>query len=408
MKKLSIKANLIWNSFGSFTYLFCQWLLTLLVVRLSSNLSDAGNFSLAISITNIFYNLACFNIRPYLVSDSNNEYQVEDYTTFRLVTCILATILCIIYILLFQYTINQLICIILYMIFKIGEAFVDLFHAFEQRKSRMDIGGFSLFSRGIISLVSFYLSFIISHNLNISIIFMIITTWIFIILFDYKKVKQFEKIKIYFNKDKIINLFLKFLPLAIGTFIGTMSTSLPRQFLESIKGTDILGIYATVATPAVIVQTAASYIYNPLLVTFSDYKNKKDLKHFSNLFFKTTLIIFILSIICLIGSFILSKWGLNLLYGSKISKYYYLFSWIIVYTSLNGYLWFCYNILIIFRRMKTLLYINISGFIICLLTTKPIINYYGMNGVSYSLILFTIVIIIEMLIIIFKDIKKLK
>ena len=35
-KQLSVKANMLWNSAGSMTYLACQWLTTIVVVRLSS------------------------------------------------------------------------------------------------------------------------------------------------------------------------------------------------------------------------------------------------------------------------------------------------------------------------------------------------------------------------------------
>ena len=61
-KKLSVYENLIWNTIGSFTYLICQWLLTLIVVRVSDGFGNAGNLALAISVTNIFFNLACFNV----------------------------------------------------------------------------------------------------------------------------------------------------------------------------------------------------------------------------------------------------------------------------------------------------------------------------------------------------------
>ena len=55
IKKLTVFENLIWNTIGSFTYLICQWLLTLIVVRASTGFENAGNLALAISITNIFF-----------------------------------------------------------------------------------------------------------------------------------------------------------------------------------------------------------------------------------------------------------------------------------------------------------------------------------------------------------------
>ena len=42
---LSTKQNMLWNSAGSMTYLACQWLVTVLVVRLSAGYDDAGLLS---------------------------------------------------------------------------------------------------------------------------------------------------------------------------------------------------------------------------------------------------------------------------------------------------------------------------------------------------------------------------
>lgn len=408
MEKKSLKSNFIWNSIGSFTYLFCQWLLTFLIIRLSSNIKDAGNLSLAISITNIFFNISCFNLRPYLVSDNDHEYTVADYTTFRLITIVASLILCLGYSIIFRYNSEQLMCIMLYMIYKIGEAIVDLFHGFEQRKSRMDIGGISLLSRGLFSIFVFALGMILFHNVNLSILLMVVITYLFIYLYDWPNVKKFENLKFNFKSPKIKELFLKFLPLAIGTFLSTMAAALPRQILERIYGTSILGIYATIATPAVIVQVAASYIYNPLLVSFSDYRKNNDYKNFRKLLLKSFLVVFIISIICYIGSLVLSEPILNILYGSKISKHYSLFSVIIIYTSLTGFLFFCHNVVIVLRQIKKLLIIYLTGFICCVLISTYFIKAYKMNGVSYSLIIITILMIVEMLVLIFKQLDVMK
>ena len=408
MKEKSLKSNIIWNSIGSFVYLFCQWLLTFLIVILSDNLVDAGNLFLAISITNIFFNIACFNLRPYLVSDNTNDYSVEDYSSFRVYTILISLLSCFIYILFFNYNFNQIMCIMLYMIFKIGEAIVDLYHGFEQRKNRMDIGGISLLIRGVLSVLLFVLGMKLFNNMNIAILLMIIVTYAFIFTYDKLNVNKFVKIKINMKNKNALKLFLRFLPLAIGTILSSMSAAIPRQILEKISGPNVLGIYATIATPAVIVQVAASYIYNPLIVTFADYKKKKDYKGFTKALIKSLFVVLILSITCYIGSLYLSELGLRILYGTKISKYYELFSIIIIYTSLTGFMFFGHNVLIILRKIKELLITYLLGFVTCLLVSKKLISEFGMNGVSYALITFTIVIIIAMLFIIVQSIFEMK
>ena len=59
-KELSLKLNMLWNSFGSLFYLGCQWLMTVMVVRLSNGFDAAGTLTLAMSVYNIFSSLALY------------------------------------------------------------------------------------------------------------------------------------------------------------------------------------------------------------------------------------------------------------------------------------------------------------------------------------------------------------
>ena len=63
-KKISMKASILWNSWGSIFYLGCQWLLTVLVVRLAG-VEESGILSLAMSVSNIWYSLAVYGMRNY-------------------------------------------------------------------------------------------------------------------------------------------------------------------------------------------------------------------------------------------------------------------------------------------------------------------------------------------------------
>lgn len=392
-RKLTIFENMIWNTIGSFTYLLCQWLLTLIVVRGTNDMANAGNLALAISVTNIFYNLACFNVRPYLVSDLKHRYVPGEYSSFRMVTCGFSFVACICYVSFFEYSPQQFTCILLYMIFKLGEAWVDLLHGFEQRKSRMDIGGVSLFVRGLLSIISFSITLYCTGSINWSVFVMSICTIGFIVLFDCRVAVTFEKITPKFRWKTISQMLLEFLPLTVGSFMSTVSANLPKQVLEVEMGSENLGIYSTVATPSVIVQVAASYVFNPLLTKFAQLYNTGEKKEFARLVAKISAVLLGLSFVCMCGASLLGEWGLGFLYGKKIKSHAYLFMPVICYTCLNAFVWFFWNLLIVMRKTKILLWVNALGLISCMGIMKKLISVYGMNGVSYTLILYSIVVI---------------
>ena len=78
MEKSNISRSVIYNTIGTFFYFFCQWLTTILVVRISGY-EDAGILSIVISFTNIFYFIALFGVRNFQVTDINHEFTDRDY-----------------------------------------------------------------------------------------------------------------------------------------------------------------------------------------------------------------------------------------------------------------------------------------------------------------------------------------
>ena len=61
-RKLSTAQNTVYNTVGSCFYLICQWLITVLVIRLGS-VEYGGILTLAMSITNVLFTLGTFGIR---------------------------------------------------------------------------------------------------------------------------------------------------------------------------------------------------------------------------------------------------------------------------------------------------------------------------------------------------------
>ena len=125
--------NFLWNTAGSIFFLVCQWIITVLVVRLSDGFSDAGLLSLAMSVTNVFAIIALFNVRNYQVSDSEELYSAGEYVSHRFVTCALAFVLCAVTTFLGGYGIYTAACILAYMLLKLTENFVDVFHGIVQK-----------------------------------------------------------------------------------------------------------------------------------------------------------------------------------------------------------------------------------------------------------------------------------
>ena len=135
-EKLSVKANMIWNSIGSMTYLACQWFTTIFVVRLSSGYDDAGLLSLAMSVVGIFGTFANYKMGTYQISDIRRENTVGEYMGFRCFTLAGAFVACMIYAAL-TCAPEALITVALFYAFKGVGLVVDILHRVVQINRRM-------------------------------------------------------------------------------------------------------------------------------------------------------------------------------------------------------------------------------------------------------------------------------
>ena len=405
MKDKKIGKNILYNSIGTFTYLFCQWLITFIVVWIAGY-KTAGIFSLSMSVTTTFAIFSTFNMRNFQSSDYNEEYSEKTYLYSRVFTCILSFVLLLIYCIISKFHFFQLLCILIYMIFKLSEAVVDVLHGSLQRKWRFDIIGLSYFIRGILSISIFSLVLYLSNNLLISLIFMSVGIYTFIYFFDIKKYKlEFKKLRST-SKMKVFQLLLHCLPLVVYGFLLNYYMMYPRVLANDLYGAQILGYYASVATPAIIVQVAASFIFTPLITLFSEYYNKKQFNKLYITMFKVIAITLLMGGLTIVFSIFIRDFMFKLLFGSEILSYTYLFNGIIIVSTLTAIIWLLAMILTISRDYFKLIFSTIVVLFINIILSKILLQKFYLNGINYALIVSYLVHIIFFFIFIFKFRKR--
>ena len=115
---LSLGGNMLWNSAGSFFYFACQYLPTILVVRMAADLNAPGVFNYAMNTTNAFLTIAVYGMRAYQVSDLEGRYSDREYVSSRLFTCLLALAACAAYGGVLRLPGQTLAALLLYMLFR--------------------------------------------------------------------------------------------------------------------------------------------------------------------------------------------------------------------------------------------------------------------------------------------------
>lgn len=395
-KELTIKQNMLWNSLGSLANLGCQWLISILIVRMSAGFEAAGIYSLATSIYAMFSPISHYRTYTYQISDVRHQFAVEEYLSFRITTCAIC-LLAIIGYTLFTCSEDCFISVFLFSVWKLTSMVIDVFHATDQQNHRMDIIGKSLSLQGFVSLLIFTIVYPLLKNLELVLGLMAIFTIAICLVFDIPQTLKLVGFSFRFDIRRIKSLFIICLPAVLGNIAYSASSSLPRQFLANIMGSDSLGVYASIAAPVAILQTGAAYIYNPLIGYFAERYDDNDVKGFVSLLTKAMGGVLLLGLIASIALYYIGPMFLAILYGNQISSYSDLLALLIPASLGMGITGFLNDLLVALRALKQGFISNMLALLTTLILSRRFIKSLGMNGVSLVMIVSCAISLIYML-----------
>ncbi len=383
-EQLSVKANMLWNSVGSMTYLACQWLITIVVVRLASGVfDDAGVLSLAMSVVGIFSTFANYKMGTYQISDINRENTVGEYMGFRCLTLIGAFIACAAYST-FTCSPAALLTIALYYAYKAVGLLIDVLHGVDQVNRRMDYIGKSFILQGVSTFLAFVAAYWATQNLNLAIVAMLVAAVAVLVFFDLPHCQRFERVRLGISRKKALFFLRTSLPAVIASVAASAIFTIPKQYLAVEFGDASLGIYASVAAPALVIQMGAQYLYGPLLDIFPSLYFEGNRPGFIALLGKTVAGIIGVTVVCAVVLQFIGAWALSLLFGETITPYVYLLQPIILSTAATAFLWFFGDLLITLRKF----WANFAGNVIAFAAVIPLtfwcVSVWDMNGVSFA------------------------
>ena len=126
------------------------------------------------------------------------------------------------------------------MVFRLSEALVDVLQGIDQKAQRMDIIGVSGVLRGILSLVVFCVTLVITQALAWAILAMGIATYAVVLLYDWPRAHQLTPFGGALDRKKILRLLGQCWPLMLNSIFLTSVVSIPRNNLEWICSATVL------------------------------------------------------------------------------------------------------------------------------------------------------------------------
>jgi O-antigen/teichoic acid export membrane protein len=388
---LSVRSNIVWNAMGNFIYLFVQWILTYVVVRVLG-FADAGVFSLAMTVAGVFAVVATYGMRSYQASDVEGQHSFKIYLCSRVITCIVALALCLVFTAVNGYSPYVFLCISAYMLFKVLEAISDVYQGLLQKEMRLDYVGKSYLVKGAAILVVFLAAVMVFRSLLVAICTMSVVMVLVIVLYERRRAALFEKKMAGTPDDSSLRkgvrlLLATCLPLALYGLFFTIMGQAPRYFIEMLLGEEALGYYASIAMPVVIIQVSGSFIFSPLVTPMAQSLSDGDRIGFLSMVKKVVLFIVVLAVISVVLGILFGDSVLVWAFGSEIAPYTYLLMPLVACAIFTCLGWFLASVLTVMRVLKTLLIVSGASMAIVLCGCVPFIQQWGMNGASFILVI---------------------
>jgi len=357
--------------------------MTILIVHIG-NFSEAGYLSLAMSVSSTCAAIAAFSVRNYQITDTNEKYSDDNYIGCRILTCLISLLICFFVSLTYNDR-YQVLCINLFMMIRVTEAFSDVLQGIEQKFERYDLIGKALFLKGgvllaLFSIVAYY------RNLACALLSMSGCSLLIVVIYELKNVVILERRRIRLSiwDQSIKSIIVECAPLVVFNFLLSAENMLSKTAVQRALGTSVLGIYSSIASPTLVVQLFATVAFAPFLPVISKMITNGNSDKLRIAIRKVYVFLITGSFAVCIGATVVGRWGLSLLFGEGILKYYNLFIPIVAVTCLNATIMVLSGILIAFRQIRNMVVGIIVDFAFFLLYLDPLVIHFGANGASYA------------------------
>jgi O-antigen/teichoic acid export membrane protein len=381
----SLKFNVGSMFVSNLIYAFCNWFSLSLIAKFTNNFY-LGQYTLVLAIITPLFLFSNMQLRSLIITDKENGENLQTYLSFRVLSLTLLWF--------FLFIISIFINVdksILFLVLGIKsiEGISDIFNAKYQQKEVMHYITTSVSLKSIAGLIGMLCGFLIWKNINAAFWVSLLFTFLVFLIIDIKMIVRIENLsfKLNFEYQKIKNIFILALPLALVSLIISFNSSISKFYIEALMGTEAQGIFSAVAYTMILGTFIANAVGQSFAPRLSKYFKENKFSQFYSLQKKFLLFNIILGVLGVCFAFLFGEFVLNILYNETIAKYNNLFilimiSAVFVYVATAlGYT------LTAMRAFKIQPIINIFSLILNATLSYFFIKEWNMFGAVYSLII---------------------
>ena len=377
------KQNFIWNMIGSGVYSASSMLLSLFVINIVGA-EEGGMFSIALTLSQMLVYIAYFEMRTYQITDSKNEFKFSEYHMAKIILCVIMLIVSLGYILIKNYNFEKSIIVMLVCFLRLLDGYADVYESHFQKIGRLDLAGKSLAYRTILFVLVLLVGLLLSGKLVISLVIADIIAIFGVWYYDIRRMQMFCKIEVSFDISKIVKIIRSCFPLFIGVFCWTYILSASRIAIDGNMTNKYQAYYQIIFMPVSVINPFAGFVLRPLLPRLSESFYTKKFHDFKMILTKVFLGMGVITLVCMIGGFLLGIPVLSMLSGCNLTPYKGILVFLLFAGGINAVGFTMYYILTIMRCMKSVLVDYIVVAIVAGIISGPLVRLDGIRGASIS------------------------
>ena len=401
----SQKSIYVWNLLGNLAAAAVSVCFLIIISRFQTP-AIADQYSLAISVGNLWVIIGLFQVRNYQATDIVDKFSFKSYYIARIVSTILMWITLYPYLVFIHYDLSSSFVIsltILILAYRTCDVWSDLYQGLFQQKSRLDIAGKSMFLRYLISVIILFVSLMIQKDLLVGFLLVVIFNIFFIFGFDIKFSKLFHSsnnrrtFSIY-NLRQGFSILKDCFSLFIYGFLINLIFNEPRiiiaqQLLSQKMQSGVQRDFNILFMP-VFFMSLCILVIRPLISSLAEKRQAGEMIQFYSIIKKIFVFLILVGFLTTLVSYLIGTPVLSLIFGVDLNSYQLELTILVFSGILYSIALVFENILTIYRKHNLLLIVYVSMYIVSLLLSKPLIISYGILGACISFMLVMVLYVI--------------
>ena len=377
-----------------------------MVLTRTIGLEAAGIVAIAFAVGNLMMTVGKFNVRNYQVTDTEEKIGFGTYFSFRILTSAVMVLGSAIYIgysyFVGQYSTEKAIAVGCICAIYVLESVEDVFWGRFQQKGRLDVGGRIFSFRWGLAILVFSICAVVSKNLTFSMVVMFLTSVLVeIILLCAScrimeiKIEASDTVKMKFLFGQTISLFL-------AAFLSYYISNSPKYAIDRYLTDSVQACYGFVSMPVFVIELLNNFLYQPILVHIATEWNEGKLELFKRRIWRQMGIIFLLTIVCIVGAFFLGIPVLSMLYSTDLTLYKAELLILLLGGGMLAFVGFFMVLLTIMRKQKLLPIGYLIAAVLALFCSGYAVQTYGSKGaaVMYTILMSILALIFGFLVMI--------